>query len=351
MHKDTRRPPFRSTRHRDAALADAYTRRMSRPHRTAHSRGPERYLATYPAGTWDIIVRDLKSFRPNQLLIGDHDGSSALLETTLPAERLVEIRYFTNAYLVVKRPEELDRRMLKGAHYSLSMLDNGRPVRMAEEDRRRIGGGIESTLGLLPDTHRSRNDFCLISRASGSRMLTLRLPRARFKRDKTAAGELRPELAHVLCLAAKLRAKHRVLDMFAGHGSIPLEATRGFGCRDVIAVDRSLEEDRREHPGIEWHRADARDLSFIADGSVDRVITDPPWGTYDAKIPDLSATYEAAFREISRVLRPDGIAVMLTGYDEATGCAQAASELRLTGSWPILVSGRKATIIRFHREH
>ncbi|TVR58569.1 MAG: methyltransferase domain-containing protein [Spirochaetaceae bacterium] len=308
-----------------------------------------RFFATFPAGTYDIIVRDLKSYRLDELVIVENDDSSVVFDSRLSVEKIIEIRYFTNAYLVIERPEDVEAELIKDKYYSVAMLKDGTPAKIEARERAQIENQIEDALGLENNTHRSRNNFVVIERASGARFLTLRLARARFKREKLSAGELRPELAHVLCLAARIKAKHRVLDMFAGHGAIPLETVRGFGCRDVVAVDKRFIETRHEHAAISWLTADACSLSSFEDGSIDRVVTDPPWGMYEAEIADLDALYAGFSREAARVLKPDGFLVVLTGYDDAARSFEATEKLKPVAEWPILVSGMKARILKFQK--
>ena len=308
-----------------------------------------RFFATFPAGTYDVIVRDLKGYRMDELVIVENDDSSVVFDSRLSVEKIIEIRYFTNAYLVIDRPADVEAEFIKDKFYSVAMLKDGTPAKLESRERAQIENEIEDALGLEKNTHRSRNNFVVIERASGARFLTLRLARAKFKRENQAAGELRPELAHVLCLAARIKAKHRVLDMFAGTGAIPLEAVRGFGCRDVVAVDERFIETRHDNAAISWFTADARSLPFIDDCSIDRVVTDPPWGMYDAEIADLDALYTGFSREAARVLKPDGFLVVLTGYDDAARCIDATEKLKPVSQWPILVSGAKSRIIKLQK--
>lgn len=308
----------------------------------------ERYFATFPAGTFDLISKQLKGFKLDELKIVEHDDSSVIFQSYLPTERLVELRYFTNVYQVIDKLVEVPKPALKGRHYRLMLLKNGSPQPMNQNERTKLEAEIKQGLGLEPNAHLSKNDFYLIERTSGKKLFTLRLPRAKFKREKLPAGELRPELAHILCLAVGIKAKHTVLDMFAGYGSIPYEAVRGFGCKQVVAVDKQKLPNRHEHPSIKWHEADARNLDFLADDSIDRIVTDPPWGFYD-KVDDLSVIYSQVLKEVRRIMKPDGVVVLLTGNTELEGVVQKSEGLRVLKTSPILVSGKKAKILKLQK--
>ncbi len=306
------------------------------------------YFATFPAGTLELITKQLKGFKLDELKIIAHDDSSVTFQSSLPTERLIELRYFTNVYLVTDKPAEIPKSALKGRYYRLMLLKDGSPQPMNQSERTKLEAKMKQELRLEPNAHLSKNDFYLIERTSGKKLFTLRLPRAKFKREKLSAGELRPELAHILCLAAGIKAKHTVLDMFAGYGSIPYETVRGFGCKQVTAVDNQKLPNRHEHPAIKWHEADVRSLDFLADNSIDRVITDPPWGIYDES-SDLSDIYSQMFKELQRVMKPDAVAVVLSGSEALNTIVENDKSFRLLKTYPILVSGKKAKILKVQK--
>lgn len=304
------------------------------------------YFATFPAGTFPIIFKHLKSFAPTQLRVLEHDDSAVVFESALTPERLIEIRYFTNVYIVADN--HMPRWMLKGKYFNLAYIKNGEPQSLSGADRIKLESKLKHDFGLTPNTRLAKNNFYQIERQSGRAVLTLRLARAKFKREVVAAGELRPELAHILCLAAGVKAKHVVLDPFAGYGSIPLEAVRGFGCKQVIAADNRTLPGRHEQTSIKWHVADVANLEFLAKRSVDHIVTDPPWGNYN-KSDNLTDLYTNLSNEASRILKPYGTAVVLSGYADAEQCLLAGQGMRLVDKWDVLVSGKKATIYKLQK--
>lgn len=307
------------------------------------------YFATFPAGTFEIIVKHLKSFSLDELKIIEHDDSSVIFESSLNKEKLIELRYFTNTYLVIDNKTSLVKKIIDGRFFRLMLIREGEPSQMNMTERAKLEESIKHNFHLEPNTRLSRNDFYLMERSSGNKLLTLRLPRAKFKRDKMFAGELRPEFADILCLAAGLKAKHILVDMFAGYGAIPYEAVRGFGCGRVIAVDNKKIPNRHEHPFIMWYDHDSSNLNFIDDNSVDRVITDPPWGQYDSTTDNMSELYSDFMKEVQRVLKPDCVATILSGYKGAEQIFERQNQLRLIRKWNVLVSGKKATIFKLQK--
>lgn len=306
------------------------------------------YFATFPAGTFEILVKHLKSFTISEVKILENDSSSVLFESSLRTERLVDIRYFTNVYRVVLDDDSSTDLHFNGKFFRLMKIKNGEPSQIDELTRTKLTTKISGNFGLEPNSHLSRNDFYIIERASGSKLFTLCLPRAKFKREKTANGELRPELAHILCMVANLKPKHTMLDMFCGYSSIPIEAVRGFGCKNVIASDISYYKPSQVLSPIKWHTVDSRKLDFIENSSIDRIITDPPWGIFDQKLNDLATLYTETMKEMVRILKPDGIAVVLCGGTEST-TFETDKNLNLIGKWNVLISGKKAVIYKLQK--
>lgn len=306
------------------------------------------YFATFPAGCYGIILKQLKSFSMDELAIITHDESSVTFRSSFRVERLIELRFFTNIYFITEDLRYFPTDILKGDYFRLMLLLDGAPQALSAEKRAAVQQDITKNLRLAPNTHLSLNDFYLIKRSEGEEFLGLRLARAKFKREELQAGELRPELAHILCLAAGVKAKDKVLDMFAGYGSIPFEAVRGFGCKQVIAVDNKVLPGRHENSSIKWHMADAASLEAVATNSISRVVTDPPWGMYGEQTEqNLDQQYADFAKEMVRVLKPGGIAVVLTGWPDAE--QYLTKYFNLVAKWDILVSGKKACIYKLQR--
>ena len=306
-----------------------------------------KYFATFPAGSYPIIAKHLKSFRIDELRLIGNDDSSVTFEASLPVNRLTGIRYFTNIFLVAQ--DALPSDALNGRFFRLIGINKGKPQAIDEKLRSELLSKIETTYKLNNDTHKSKNDFCWIEREGGKQFLCLRLTQPLFKNHVTSAGELSPQLANILCLAAGITSKTRMLDMFAGYGAIPYEAVRGFNCKEVIAVDIEVMPNRREASAITWHKADACKLDFIEENSIDKIVTDPAWGAYDQKSYNLPSLYEGFIKEAARVLKPAGVAIILSGYDEAERYLKECKELELISMWNVLVSGKKAMIYKLRK--
>jgi tRNA (guanine6-N2)-methyltransferase len=307
--------------------------------------GMTKYFATFPAGFYEIIAKHLKSFELRQLTIIDHDDSSVVFESNFSISKLVELRYFTNVFMIANSA----KLPLRDRGFRLALLKNGEPSMLAPDKRNALLQDIAANYALDPKTHPTRNEFFIIERSKSPEFLAYRLPRPRFKWEKLQPGELRPEVAHLLCLAAGLKSKHIVLDPFAGFGAIPFEAVRGFGCERVFAVDSQNLIGRREHQIVDWELGDATDLGSTKDQSIDRIITDPPWGEFGAETDALHALYTRFGAQAVRVLKKGGVAIILTSFVGGESILSNTDGLELVKKWNVLISGKKATVFKFQK--
>ena len=92
-------------------------------------------------------------------------------------------------------------------------------------------------------------------------------------------------------------------------------------------------------------------MASLEDGFVDRVVTDPPWGSFDVTIGDLENFYNATFREIRRVTKVGAVIVLLLGRTEEgeRAVARGLDGVELVGRYDVLVAGRKAMVVKWRR--
>jgi SAM-dependent methyltransferase len=127
----------------------------------------------------------------------------------------------------------------------------------------------------------------------------------------------KPVVAEVMIRLAKVGTEHHLLDPFCGTGTILLAAHpfaygRLFGSdRDEKAIELARANLSRAGVRAELSVGPAEKLT-VASGTIDRVVSNLPFGKLVGSHGDNAKLYPAALKEIARVLRPDGRAVLLT---------------------------------------
>lgn len=310
----------------------------------------KKYFATFVSGAQEIIGQRLNTFPGSDLrVLGLHDGL-VVFESALSENKLGELRFFNNIY------ELLATGIRDAASLPVSQLDGTFTVRHSIQNQPspisdELKNAIAAKSGAAFTSHRPRHELLLLERADDSVLWGRLLPRAGFKRRTVEQGELRPELAHILGLVAGVGAKDTALDPFAGYGGIAREMLHGFHVKSMVAVESNehLIPHLKSIPRLVAVHGDARQLAHVHTRSIDRVVTDPPWGEF-AEQPEsqLRTLYAHAFAQMHRVLRAKGAVVILTAAPFLPEVAKAA-QFDVIKQYPILVNGRKATIYKLRK--
>lgn len=157
---------------------------------------------------------------------------------------------------------------------------------------------------------------------------------------------LRPEICAVLARVEPLGGARLVLDPITGRGVIG-EAWLRAGAGSVWL--NAIAGAQRSSAGVRWTHDDVRRLP-VAPGTVDAIVTDPPWGHFSSVSGRIENLYGVVGATAAEWLRPGGAIVVLTGASEAAVQALiTARELVLERDHPVLVNGRKARVIRVRR--
>lgn len=135
----------------------------------------------------------------------------------------------------------------------------------------------------------------------------------RFGRLERLPWSTNPVVAEVLVRLAKIRPGHRVIDPFCGTGTILLAVRRRAPAARVVGTDHDPHalEIATRNQAHELARAKAEALPY-EDRSVDRVVTNIPFGKQVGSHALNRTLYPSFLSELARVLTPDGRAVLLT---------------------------------------
>jgi len=203
-------------------------------------------------------------------------------------------------------------------------------------------------------------EFWILLRREGYGFFGIRITYPFHEESYRKKGELRKEIAYIMSFISKPNPEDIVIDPFAGHGTIPLERAKSFPYKKIIAVDKDknlvfrLKQKFKEHKKkINIIHGDALDLNDVENSSVDKIISDPPWGEYE-KISDPGKFYETTLKEFDRILKPDGVIVLLIGAKEVFESVlqnKFVDTFFLKRKYDILVSGKKAALYQIIRNH
>lgn len=213
---------------------------------------------------------------------------------------------------------------------------------------------IVSQTGLHPNRSKPDHEFWLLQRAEGYGFFSLRLSRHKAYDKLLQKGELRPELANILCRLSEPVSGELFLDPFCGSGAIPIQRSR-FPTGLIIASDidkmkiETLKERVKElglKKKIVVRQDNALNLYRYEANSIHKIVTDPPWGHFEALGMPITEFYDKMVMELYRILTLNGRLVILTAQsDLLEGSAQRlASKLRIIKKLHILLSGKKASI-------
>ena len=233
--------------------------------------------------------------------------------------------------------------------FRLVISVENKPSTVNENLKRRMESYIAGLSDLRIDRSDPDTELWFLYRREGLSLFMKRLTHNVKKNPQP--GELPPQLAWLLCRSATLRPGEAAVDPFCGYGSIPEAALKHFHIKKFLAVDidprcikitRSKRALQNEHCEIRLADAFSEPLPEVY---ADAIITDPPWGMYRETVIPPESFYTEALALFSRLLKPDGRAVVLTGAVEAfENAIEKTKRFTVKKRIPILVSGKKAVV-------
>jgi len=292
---------------------------------------------------------------------------------TYRADDLESIRRWTQ--------RDVDWAKLLQIHHTMRTKPSGKPtfrlvVQMTgEHGYRRIDASKAFWKGLqghLPSSWREAEENAAIefwmsihgdTAISGIR-LSDRTMRHRTYKFEHFAASLRPTVAAAMARLANMKPKQTIVDPFCGAGTILAEAwlllKRLAGGRleewtptlkggDIDAHHlKAAETNLRGVGEFDLKKWDARRLP-LEDLSVDRIISNPPFGKQIGTAEEVVPLYHKSIGEMHRVLKPGGIAILLVSDVAAMKDAIRMVPWNQLHFVPIRILGQPAVILGYQK--
>lgn len=340
------------------------------------------YFSTFITGTQEIVKEFLEKRGIKIKLLLD---GLVVYESDYPEREVRNFHIFNNTYILLRSFSNLapnakslekiltvashDKNLQRQIAINLpSRRRNFKIVSSLENSMvpvsRELLQKLESIILRTPDTRLNIKkpdlEFWVLLRREGHGFFGIRITYPFRHENYRKKGELRKEISYILSFVSKPNPKDIVLDPFAGYGSIPIERAASFPYKEIIAVEKEdslisklKQKVKASGKKIEVIRGNALVLSEIQNKFIDKIISDPPWGEYK-EVPDLEKFYEAMLLEFDRVLKQEGVIVLLIGAKDIFENIlrnKFANTFQLQKKYDILVSGKKAAIYKLIRKY
>jgi predicted RNA methylase len=326
-----------------------------------------RYYVQFPAGTGALVEESIGSYVADPEVVYA-DDSSMVFDSRSGSQDVERIPFAKNSFSVIAdvARKHLDQAAMEIADFiAEDRLDSeartfrvmyhvdGELVGVGPRTRRSLEHAIASASGQRVAPSGAGEEYWIVGRTDYDRFLFCRRHN-RPKRPAKARGAISHELSTLLVAASRPRKDDVFLDPFAGSGSF-VEARLAFPAQRIVYSDLHLErlqdecsESIRGNRKIEFLSDDALQLPSVEDRSVDVIVTDPPWGEYEAVEPPLPEFFAQLAQTFERVLRQaSGRFVVLTARRIGDLAEEALEKegLHLTSTHGILVNGHPATVL------
>lgn len=338
------------------------------------------YFSTFITGFDEVIKKSLPESLKAVEIVEVFDGL-IMYKTSSSLDEIKRVKYLNNSFVLLSRIKPLSdapiKQMIKSVLKDSRFDNNIRDIGLKKESRFRVRASIENQFVAI-DNNLLRNieekisrlsrlildrslpdvEILFTTRREGFGLVGLRFTRRSNYEKTLEKGELYPELANLLCLISEPSKDDVFLDPFCGWGSIPMQRMTSFPYRQVLAgdIDPKLvsvlkNKVAKLHQKMEVGKWDAINLANIKSGSIDKIVTDPPWGLNSGKTLNLPEFYSKMLKEFYRITKNGGIIVILTAQKELieSELAKLTDRFKLESQLSTLVSGKKAGVYKLRK--
>ncbi|OGD61190.1 hypothetical protein A3A71_01170 [Candidatus Berkelbacteria bacterium RIFCSPLOWO2_01_FULL_50_28] len=340
------------------------------------------YFSTFISGFQDIVTSLIGQMLKDVEIVSVFDGV-ILYKTSAAPEKIRATKIFSNSFMLLgryqvsadKTPDYLVKQFLGSSkdmgaetrseigrsRYETFRVISSQRNQLYSTDRvllKRVEDKILKNTNLSVDRLNPDVEFWFLTRSEGIGLFGMRITKHKSYDKVLQRGELRPELANLMCWLSEPGSDDVFLDPFCGYGSIPFERSGIAEYERILASD--TDKDKLKAVAAKFQSTTNRSKILVSaddffkiaapkDLVVNKIVTDPPWGEYEKMSVETVKFYEEFLQKCSELLAPGGILVFISSckleIDEVL--KKLAPKLALEQSYDILVSGKKARIYKF----
>lgn len=326
------------------------------------------FVSSFITGFQDVVRSDLEKRFPkikilsvfDGLIYYQYDGNSHDLE---------KIIYFNNTFFVIKawktKNGQFSFNQMVGevskikSYYLISkgtfrcrFIQENQFAKVDKNIAKKAEEIVLHNSKLQIDRVSPSTEFWYSIRREGFAFCGQLISKREFTEKNLNQGELRPELAYLICSYADFDENDVVLEPFSGYGSIPVQLAKKFRFSKLFLsdLDEAKIENLKEKKQLKAENVDVRccsafELKHLDDKSVGCIITDPPWGYFE-EVGDITEFYKKMFTEFKRVLIDEKSIVILSARKAEIEKAAEEMNVQILSSLNTLVNGKKASVYK-----
>lgn len=343
------------------------------------------YISSFITGLQEPIVQICKQ-ELDQLQVVDVLDGLIIYKTTSSEEKIKGLRFFSNTFEYIQQFPHLHKQPIekmakkiqqdplvrqhlqrisiptKNKSFRVIFSLENQLVPIDKMLRHQVEKYIAKHTGSPLNRVKPDQEYWFLYRSEQIGFFMRRLTKTSATEKQAYKGELRRELASVLCFMSEPAATDVFLDPFCGYGSLSLERAIAGKFERIYAEDKEdnlieiIKERKKTLPKHKWKMMITRSADFLTskkhrDESISKIVTDPPWGLYTDMEGSETLFYRQMMQELSRIMQSGALLILLTArkeeFEEALQNNQ--KQLELLHKYDILVSGKKASIYKIRK--
>lgn len=318
------------------------------------------FVSTFITGFQNVVAQNLTKHLAGAQIISVFDGL-IYYRYNANSRDIEKVPYFNNTFFVIDtfnhdNFEKMVNAIENKNHYYLISKGTAR-VRFCKQNTfcsvqknllQKAEKIIQKNSKLSIDRVNPATEIWYATRSEGFSFCGELISKRAFTEKNLNKGELRPEIAYLLCALANVTKDDVVLEPFAGYGAICVQLAKRFNFAHLhisdINADLIAQLAQKKHlqkQNISLRTANVTSIDDLGK-QITCIITDPPWGFYE-EIDDIKAFYVEMFGVFAKVASQNCKMVILSARVQELEEACNLCNVCITQKINTLVNGKKAS--------